>query len=200
MTAPTILDTIILPEYISQDSTFYYEFSTDISETLSGAEQRVANWVDYRFSGDISSAVVSKDILDDILAIFAICKGRAYAFRVYYEPDCDVVDGYLGTGDASEDEFQLRKTFTFGGYSYHRDCYKIFGSPTIKFDDVAQSSGWTHDATTGLVTFTNPPSAGVVITGDFTWHYAMRFDVDKISTQWKTYQVGEARIPLIEVR
>jgi len=48
----------------------------------------------------------------------------------------------------------------------------------IYLDGVQQGSGWSVDATTGIVTFSSAPAAGKRITADFEFDVPVRFDTD----------------------
>ena len=71
----------------------------------------------------------------------------------------------------------------------------------IAANAVPLSSGWTVDTTTGIVTFSAPPAAGVVITAGFEFDVPVRFDTDELPITLDIERMGSiASIPLIEIR
>ena len=62
-------------------------------------------------------------------------------------------------------------------------------------------SGWTVDATAGVVTFGTAPAAGVLVTAGFEFDVPVRFDTDRLDVTWDLDRLGSiASIPLVEVR
>lgn len=61
--------------------------------------------------------------------------------------------------------------------------------------------GATADTTTGIVTFTSPPSAGANLTAGFEFDVPVRFDTDDLPVTLDIERLGSiTSIPLIEVR
>jgi uncharacterized protein (TIGR02217 family) len=54
----------------------------------------------------------------------------------------------------------------------------VAGTVRIALDGVELASGWSVDATTGIVTFAAAPGAGVAITAGFEFDVPVRFDSD----------------------
>ena len=66
---------------------------------------------------------------------------------------------------------------------------------------VEQMSGWTLDATTGLVTFTTAPGSGVIIRAGFEFDVPVRFDSDSFDVTLDVERLGSiTSIPLVEIR
>lgn len=62
-------------------------------------------------------------------------------------------------------------------------------------------SGWSVDATTGSVTFTAAPGAGVPITAGFEFDVPVRFDSDTLDVTLDFERLGSiTSIPLLEIR
>jgi uncharacterized protein (TIGR02217 family) len=55
---------------------------------------------------------------------------------------------------------------------------------------VKQLSGWSVDATTGLVTFTPAPAADVAITAEFELDVPVRFDTDDMAVTIESFQAA----------
>jgi uncharacterized protein (TIGR02217 family) len=195
---PTVLN-LVLPDWISRDSVFYYEFYTDVfEEALSGASQRNAMWTDWRLVGDLTTAIAKQATLEQIINLFMACKGRAYGFLLQHPMDYSVASQTLGTGTGALDDFQLIKTYTYGAGSHDHTIYQpVGGSLTVYYDGVEQVSGWTL-LDNGILRAN--PGVGVVVSADFQFYFPMRFDTDKLATQWEAYAAGTATLPVVEVR
>lgn len=64
-----------------------------------------------------------------------------------------------------------------------------------------QVSGWSVDATTGIITFAAAPASGVLVTAGFEFDVPVRFDTDRLDVTWDLDRLGSiASIPLVEVR
>jgi uncharacterized protein (TIGR02217 family) len=62
-------------------------------------------------------------------------------------------------------------------------------------------SGWSVDATTGLVSFDSAPGAGVAITAGFAFDVPVRFDTDALDVTLDVERLGSiTSIPLVEIR
>lgn len=61
--------------------------------------------------------------------------------------------------------------------------------------------GWSVDTTTGNVTFTTAPGAGVAITAGFEFDAPVRFDTDTLDVTLDIERLGSiTSIPLLEIR
>jgi len=57
------------------------------------------------------------------------------------------------------------------------------------------------DVTTGTVTFSTTPAAGVQVTADFEFDVPVRFDTDHMAVTIETYQLHNwQQIPIVELR
>ncbi len=71
----------------------------------------------------------------------------------------------------------------------------------VYLDGVEQLSGWSVDATTGIVTFTTAPAAGAAITADFELDVPVRFDTDHMAVTIETFRLHRwQQIPIVELR
>jgi uncharacterized protein (TIGR02217 family) len=66
---------------------------------------------------------------------------------------------------------------------------------------VVQGSGFTVDLTTGIVTFSSAPGAGVVVSADCDFDVPARFDTDTLAvrTDGPGIYVWDS-IPIVELR
>ena len=109
--------------------------------------------------------------------------------------------------------YQLQKIYADSAQSYARAIQKpIAGTVVVYFAGVAQSTWWTVDTTTGLVTLATSatPANGAAITADFQFDVPVRFDTDTMAAQ--SEDIGPAangvntmlsswsKIPIVEIR
>ena len=152
------------------------------------------------------------DTIDDlytILEFFYAAKGKLNGFRLKNKLDykscgptetISFTDQTLGTGDGNETDFQLKKTYTKVGLSTEYTVIKpVSGTVVISIDDVEQSSGWSVDTTTGIVTFSSAPSLGEVVKAGFEYDIPVRFDVDSIPITLESINHGATTISLVEL-
>ena len=77
----------------------------------------------------------------------------------------------------------------------------VAGTVRVARAGVEATSGWSVDATTGIVTFATAPAAGVLVTAGFEFDVPVRFDTDRLDVTWDLDRLGSiASIPLVEVR
>jgi uncharacterized protein (TIGR02217 family) len=130
----------------------------------------------------VSSGLKTQTQLDELIAFFRARKGKAYGFRFKDWTDYKVTGQLIGTGDGAIKTFQLIKRYSSGGVVEVRTIAKpVAGTVHIYKDGVEQLSGWSIDVTTGIVTFTTAPAAGVAITADFELDVPVRFDTDHMA-------------------
>ena len=66
----------------------------------------------------------------------------------------------------------------------------VAGTAKLYRDGVLATSGWSLDATTGVVIFATPPATGVIVTADFEIDVPACFDTDQMELTIETYEVG----------
>ena len=70
-----------------------------------------------------------------------------------------------------------------------------------RLDGIEQLSGWSVNVTTGLITFTTAPAAGVEVTADFEFDVPVRFDTDHMAVTIESYRLHAwQQIPIVELR
>lgn len=190
------------PVDISYGSTGGPEYSTDIVMMQSGHEQRNVNWQHARARYNVAHGVKTQGQLEALLAFFRARKGRAYGFRFKDWTDFKAVGQVLGTGDGTKVSFPLVKRYQNGGVTETRTITKpVAASVEIYLNGVLQPAGWSVDYTTGQLTFTVPPAAGVTLSSDFEFDVPVRFDTDRLSASLDAYGVHSWNdIALIEIR
>ena len=178
------------------------EFNTSITTTFAGFEQRNINWQKARGRWDVSTGLKSKTDMDVLQAFFHARFGKAYGFRFKDWSDYQGVGQTLGTGNGSLTAFQLMKNYTSGAYGYSREIKKpVSGTVKIYLNSVLQSAGVSVDYTTGVVTFSVAPGAGVLVSADFEFDVPARFDTDTLTirAEGPGFFVWDA-IPIVEIR
>lgn len=205
--AIAFLETPRFPDNISYGSTGGPGFKTQIFESHSGLEQRTIQWDRAKARYNVSHGVRDKEDVDDLIAFFYNMNGRACGFRFKDHADYQIVDGALGTGDASTTVFNINKVYTTGAQTYTRRIFKIVSDADaeldfeIKFDGAPiASSAYTVNENTGVVTFSSAPGNGVVITLSCEFDVPCRFDTDEMNVSHDGFLVESwGGIPLVEL-
>lgn len=140
--------------------------------------------------------------MDTVIAFFRARFGRAYGFRFKDWSDYQGVNQSLGTGNGTKTAFQLVKNYFSGSNSYSRDIKKpVNGTVKIYLNSILQSSGFTIDHTTGMVTFSSAPANGVLVNADFDFDVPVRFDADQLAVRIDgPGQYLWDAIPIVEIR
>lgn len=190
------------PPKIAYGATGGPGFSTTITTMRSGFEQRNRDWEEELGEWEISTGDKTQSDIDAIISFFRCRNGRLYGFRLKDWTDYKAVAQPLGTGNGIKTTFQLVKIYSSGGYTQQRKIRKpVAATVKIYLNSILQSSGFTLDATTGIVTFATAPGVGVAVSADFEFDVPVRFNVDKLAlTASGPGRFNWASIPLIEVR
>lgn len=172
------------------------ERRTEIITLASGQEVRNAVWRNSRRRWDVGGAVSDMASLQVLAAFFEARMGRLYGFR-FRDPmdyssalpgtDSTPLDQILGVGDDVTAEFQLQKDY--GGTT--RDIVKpVEGCVRVAIDDIEQSTGWSIDHTTGVLTFDVAPEDGAIVSAGFEFDCAVRFDTDRLEGVIEGFDAG----------
>ena len=193
---------IRFPVDISYGSAGGPEYATDIVATSAGHEQRNINWADARLRYNIAYGVKTETQLASLIAFFRARKGRAIGFRFKDWTDYKATAVSLGAGTGSQTVFQARKLYSSGTATESRAIKKLVsGSIAVYLNSVLQTSGYSVNANTGLITFTSPPGSGVQVSADFEFDVPVRFDTDRLSATLDAYGSRSVLdIPVVEVR
>jgi uncharacterized protein (TIGR02217 family) len=199
------------PDNISRGARGGPERRTQIVELASGDEERNASWANSRRRYDVSYGIRRADDLAAVVAFFEARNGRLHGFRFRDWSDYksglpsnapSPLDQPIGTGDGTTSTFQLVKHYTSGAQSWIRTITKpVAGSVRLALAGVEQSTGWSVDTATGLVTFAAAPGSGVVVTAGFEFDVPVRFDSDTLDVTLDIERLGSiTSIPLVELR
>lgn len=192
-----------LPDDVERGAAGGPGFSTTITELASGFEQRNADWAKARMGFDIGYGIQDKQGFQEVIKFFYARRGRLYGFRFKDWSDYEATDELIGTGNGTDTQFQLQKTYSDAGGSYVRFINKpVTGTVTIYVDDVeVDAADYTVDYTTGVVTFDAAVGNGDVVTADFEFDVPVRFDVDKADVELLWSDAGSVpNIPIVELR
>jgi len=202
-----------LPEGIERGSGFGPTFRNVIQEAISGNEQRFAQWTKCKGVGDLSYGLLtSEDPMGDFRAILAIWRahfGSLLPFRFRDWSDYTALDEVFGTGDGSQTQFQLSKTYDPslillnmpGNLFYVRDIHLLASTPVIEVDGVTMTvtTDYTISAS-GLVAFTSPPANNKLLTWTGEFDVPVRFDTDQLPVIMNEADLTSIRsIPVKEV-
>jgi uncharacterized protein (TIGR02217 family) len=186
---------------------------TDIVTLANGFEERNTPWAQARRRYDAGVALRSLDDIEALIAFFEARRGQLFGFRwkdwtdfksggAKAEPDYRDQD--IATGDDATRAFQLIKTYRSGDQVAVRPVMKpVSGSVRIGQGNVEMVEGFDYDVdeTNGIVTFTEPPNQGVMITAGYEFDVPVRFDTDRIQTSLASFQAGEVpNVPVVEIR
>lgn len=199
------------PDNISRGARGGPQRRTQIVELASGREERNASWSASRRRYDVSYGIRRADDLHAVVEFFEARLGRLYGFRFKDWADyksslpsraASDEDQLLGTGTGTLTTFQLRKRYGTDEHYWWRTIQKpVEGTVRVAVGGVEQFSGWSVNATTGIVTFSSPPALGAAVTAGFEFDVPVRFDSDLMDVTLDIERLGSiTSIPLIEIR
>ncbi len=212
---------IRFPVDISLGSSGGPERRTDVITLASGYEERNTQWRSSRRRYNAGYGIRSLDDIHAIIHFFECRRGRLYGFR-WRDPidwkSCaplkrpSMLDQMIGTGNGSQKDFQLVKTYRsvadmlIEDSKWERLITKpVAGSIKIAVNGLARTeqAHFTVDPTTGKVSFADPyiPAPGAQITAGFEFDVPVRFDADYLEIDLAAFQAGQIpEIPLVEIR
>ena len=201
------------PDDIALESSGGPRFSTSLIVTGSGTEYANRNWLEPLRSWNIGSSIKEEQDIYLIYDFFMAVGGPANTWRFKDWTDyrsgpptekvaITALDQAIGTGTGSLTTFQLKKTYTKGALSTVRTIAKpVTGTVLVAVNSVPQSSGWSVNTTTGIVTFTTPPANGLAVTAGFEFDIPCRFEDDFMEQALRAVTANEIpRIMIHEVR
>lgn len=197
-------------------------FKTDAYTVGSGHVIRANRWGRPLGRYDVSTGLQDQNNLTDVLQLFHVTEGPLKAFRYkdwadfntsglgyddYSVADLTNSDVEIGTGDGVETEFQLIKEYSVpthagGTVTVQRNItLPRRNTVTIAVNGTAQTetTHYTVDYDTGLVTFVTAPTDTHSITAGFEFDAKCVFENESLETDQAMYAAGRARCILIEV-
>lgn len=184
---------------------------TVIAVSGSGHEHRNSQWADSKREYNAGYGVKSIDDIHTVVEFFEERRGMLHGFRWKDKFDwksCDpkqtpaYSDQVIGVGDGIITTFQLTKTYGSAYSPYSRSIIKpVLNTVLIGVNGSPMVSGWSVNYTTGVVTFTVPPTIGHEITAGFEFDVPVRFNTDYIEIDLTSFEAGNVPdIPIVEIR
>jgi uncharacterized protein (TIGR02217 family) len=186
------------------------ERKTEIVSLGSGYEERNGVWAASRRRYDVGYGIKTLDDIHTVIAFFEARSGRLYGFRFKDFADCkscapgavpSPLDCPLGTGDGVTRSFALSKRYASGPAGWSRTIVKpVAGTVRVAIGGV-ETSAFSLDAATGVVTLASAPAASATVSAGFEFDVPVRFDTDVLAINLAGFRAGEiASIPLLEIR
>jgi uncharacterized protein (TIGR02217 family) len=187
-------------------------WSTEVIQTDTGFEYRNSNWSQARHRYDVAAGVADQEDFVRLKSWFLTTRGPAIGFRFRdfgdYSSRSDgtspptPADQRIGTGNGTQTSFQLVKRYPIAsGIEHVREIRKpVPGTVLIALNGAPQTTGWTVNTATGVVTFSSPPAASVIVTAGFEFDVPVRFAEDAWSFTFEDFDSGSASVPLLEIR
>ena len=205
---------VLFPEDISYGSAGGPGFRTTIIQLDSGAEERYARWSTPRRTYAAEYGVKNLSQLSTLLDFYIARSGPLHSFK--YKDFLDFTtatdhrsahtddDVIIGTGDGSTTTFQLLAQYTSSAGDKYRSITKPKAGTILVSLDASAETGFSTNATTGIITFSSAPGAGVVIRAGCEYFTHVRFgeEVDEaLLLSYEDFSTGgtAGTIPLVEV-
>lgn len=184
---------------------------TIIATSGSGFEARNAQWADSKRDYNAGYGIKNIDDLHRVIEFFEERNGMLHGFRWKDRADwksCKPTekvsfdDQGIGTGDGSTTTFQLKKIYGSTINPYTRDIKKpVLGTVRVGVNGVEQTSGWSVNTTTGIITFDSAPTNTHPVTAGFEFDVPVRFGTDYLEIDYSNFDAGGiADIPIMEIR
>ena len=181
----------------------------DITTLSNGHEVRNSSQSLSRRVFDVGTALKSKADIYEILEFFEARHGALYAFRFKDPMDhrsaniaetVSAQDQTIGEGDGNKREFQLIKTYKDSFGQQIRPITKPVQGSVIIAINGQETTDFTLNPLSGLVTLSAAPQAGAVISAGFEFDTPVRFDSPSLDISLDVFGAGEIpSIALIEV-
>lgn len=205
---------VIFPEDYSQGAVGGPEFRTTVVSTGSGYEQRNVDWATARCRWDLSRLLYDPATRDQTIAFFRARKGRAHSFLfkdwadyfvgMVWNPSTKTLDHVgahnFAVGNGSQTVFDILRVYDSGGFTESRRITRPKSAIRVYLNGVLQVSGFTVNYSTGKITFSTPPGSGVNVGWSGEFYVPVRFDTDVLSMEYVSPTVGDAPLPVVEVR
>lgn len=159
-------------------------FSTTVTPTPGGYEQRIAQQVDSLAVYEVG--LVNKDaaLTEELIAFFNIVKGRAHGFRFpdFQPGESTGTNEPIALGNGIWRTAQLTKRYQYGDWIYDRPIYKpVVGTVVVCLNGIILDEDEVQvDHTLGEITLYTPPAEGVLVTATYQFDVPARFDTDTL--------------------
>ncbi|MDO8969045.1 MAG: DUF2460 domain-containing protein [Saprospiraceae bacterium] len=204
------IETPRFPDDIAYGARGIINYSTSVLKSVSGRHVANQNWDYPLHEYDVGFPVRSFDKLQILTNYFHVCGGQFGAFRFKDHKDyksCPPLteathnDQALGSGNGVTTAFQLIKKYTVGIHTRNRVIQKpVPGLIQIGIGGVLQTSGYSINHTTGIVTFAAPPAVAAVLTWGGEFDVPVKFKQDQISSDIESFQLSGLQVEVEEIR
>jgi len=175
-----------LPTDYQYGSLFGAGFNTIVQATGSGHEHRITRWSHGKHRFRVGKELKTAAEIQSLKSFHLEMRGSLHSFRLKDSSDytsnddgktAPANDQVLGSGNGSEKNWQLVKTYDqVGGDPYVRTITLPVAATVRCYLNGSETFAFTFSTTTGLVTFTTAPGAGVVISAGFEFDVPVRFE------------------------
>lgn len=197
------------PDDISRGATSRQRRLTDVVTLRSGHEERNTIWAHSRRSYDVALGVRDLGDIYAVIEFWEARRGRLRGFRFKdwadfrsRSPRQAVAPTDQAMAMLTATTYQLQKTYTSGPNPYTRTITKpVVGTVRVQDNtgELTSGSDFTVDHTTGVVTFTVPPTGAP--TAGFEFDVPVRFEAEDLEVNVALVDVGSCpSIMLVEVR
>jgi uncharacterized protein (TIGR02217 family) len=209
MAETSFMDDVLFPIHISWGSSGGPDWPVEIATLGSGHEERNTRWSAPLRYYDAKYGVRKPDELYEILKIYHVAMGRLRGFRLldwtdYRSGAPQQAPGFgdqpLGIGDGETTTFNLVKRYEVGPHVFERRIHKPFGTVLVGVDAAQIFEGFSVALAAGIVSFTEPPAEGAVLTWGGEFHVPVRFDGNLDQTTIRGPIADIPSIPLKELR
>lgn len=203
-----IIDAVRLPTSVEKGVRGGPMFNTSVLRTDGGVTSTNQNWTYPLYSGQAGYGIRTKEDMFDVLDFFYARRGRYRGFLFRDWSDYELVDEVIGTGDGSEDDFQIVRTYTDSISSFIRPIsrpieFNTTGGPdlTVKVAGVTVGlANWSLQPG-GIIHLSTPPTLGQIVTVNGEFDIPVQFGSDHLPLEMELWNVGTIpQIPIIEVR
>lgn len=197
---------VVFPLALDEGATAEPEFPVNIGESSEGREVRQIKSARSRKKWEVSLTFRKKSDQKKIRNFYIDMQGPLSSFLLLDLADYES-DGVqsIGTGTGVLTTFQLKKTYTNAGSSKTPQVRTITkpkqGTVKIYVDGVlkTETTDYTINYTTGVVTFVSAPANTKPITAEFEFYFVARFDQNGYSETIDHADVFSFEITLVEV-
>lgn len=216
----SFIETPRFPDKLAFSSAIGPVFRTTKIQTLAGNTYRNQEWPSPLWRFDVVPALrIHPQFQDEVIDYYIAVAGGANGFRIKNRLDyksCAVGDTptkddqTIGTGDGTEDEFQVVKNYTRGTLTTTQTIRKLVsGTVLVAVDGSLQTetTDYVVDYDTGMITFqpgSIPPNTHSVSAGyEYDTPVAFENDILSIVVENKAgndFLLSASSLPLIELR
>jgi uncharacterized protein (TIGR02217 family) len=190
---------VLFPVDISYGASGGPMYSTSVTMSDSGFEQRNINWAQSRLRWEVVHAIKTDEQMRELIEFFRARKGKAYGFRFKDWSDYTAVDqpASLITGETRK--FQCRKQYVSGPRTEVREIKKLADGTVKVKDGATETANFTVDNNTGIISLGFTPVNQV--TTSFEFHVPCRFDTDSMDFSLDFFNTSTwSSVPIVELR